>query len=258
MNQLSKPMALFAETLPLAVDDRGSGRPFLLLHGGAGPASIAGLADALAARARAVTPTHPGFNGQPRPEWFRRVADLALAYLDLIERLDLRDVVVVGNSVGGWIAAEIALRASPRLAAIVLLNPVGIDTGSPAKSIVDPLALSPAERSAMAFHDPARFAIAPSSPEALAAMGANQKTLRVYAAGEHFMHDPTLRPRLAGVAVPALVVWGASDRIVDADYGRLFAASIPGARFESVSEAGHFPHIERRDEVVRLMDAFLN
>src|SRR5712664_2615631 len=90
---------LFADTLHLSFAEAGTGRSFLLLHGGAGPASMYGLAEALSAKARTVVPTHPGFNGAPRPERFGRIDDLVLAYLSLIERLDLQDVVLVGNSV---------------------------------------------------------------------------------------------------------------------------------------------------------------
>lgn len=250
-----RKLGLFAETLSFAYTDQGQGRAFLILHGGAGPASVAGLAGALAKSARAIVPTHPGFNGEPRPDQFTRVGDLVLAYLALIERLDLADVVVVGNSVGGWIAAELALRQSPRLAGLVLLNAVGIDTESLGRAIVDPMKLEPAERSALSFHDPQRFAIAPSGPAAAAAMASNQQTLRVYA-GEPFMHDPTLRARLAQITIPALVAWGESDRIVDPEYGRLYASSIPGARFELIREAAHFPQIERLDQVVQLIGDF--
>ncbi len=248
-------VTLFAQTLPLAFTDEGTGQTFLLLHGGAGPGSMAGLGAVLSQNARVVTPTHPGFNGEPKPNWFTRVDDLALAYLALIEQLQLSNVVVVGNSVGGWIAAEMALRKSPRIAGIVLLNAVGIDGGSPERAIVDPMALAPAERAAHAFHDPARFAAAPSGPEAARVMADNQAALRVYA-GEPFMHHPTLRSRLAQMAVPALVVWGESDRIVNLGYGQVYADSIPGARFEKVAGAGHFPQIERPDEVVRLIRSF--
>jgi pimeloyl-ACP methyl ester carboxylesterase len=248
--------ALFAETLSLAFADQGQGRPYLILHGGAGPATVASLAGALAKTARAIVPTHPGFAGEPRPDWFARIDDLALAYLALIERLDLSDVVVIGNSVGGWIASEIALRKSPRVAGIVLLNAVGIDTGSPDKTIVDPTKLQPAERSALAFHNPAKFAIVPAGAEGLAALLKNQETLRVYAARDAYMYDPNLRARLAGVTVPALVAWGESDKIVDAQYGRRFADSIPGARFELVPEAGHFPQIEQLDKTIGLIGAF--
>ena len=255
MSPVLKRLSLLAQTLPLAFTDEGEGRPFLLLHGGAGPASMAGLGAALGQGSRVVLPTHPGFGGEPRPEGFARIGDLVLGYLALIERLDLHDVVLVGNSVGGWIGAELALRGSPRVAGLVLLNAVGIDPDPAGRPIADPMRMEPAARSALSFHDPARFAFAPSGHEAAAAMAANQQTLRVYA-GEPFMHDPGLRSRLAGMPVPALVAWGASDGIVDLDYGRRFAAVLPRARFEAIAEAGHFPQIERRDEVARLIEGF--
>src|SRR5947207_15196371 len=94
--------------LTVAVDEQGDaaaagGSGVLLLHGGAGPRSVAGLADALSEHAYVITPTHPGFDGTPRPDWMDGIADLAVAYLDLLDRLDLRDVLVAGSSVGGWI-----------------------------------------------------------------------------------------------------------------------------------------------------------
>lgn len=251
------PLHLLAETLPLTLLDSGNGRPYLLLHGGAGPRSMAGLVEALAPTGRALLPTHPGFEGQPRPDWFRNVDDLATAYLALLERLDLHDVVVIGNSVGGWLAAEMGLRASPRVAALVLLNAVGLDPTPASGPIADPTQLSPAERSAHAFYDPARFAIAarPAGPEGLAAMAANQQTLRVYA-GEPFMYAPGLRQRLPGLTLPTLVLWGASDRIVSPAYGRQFAELIPRARFALVPQAGHFPQIEQLEDVVARVKAF--
>ena len=255
MADSNQTVHLFAEAFPLALSDQGSGRTFLILHGGAGPASVSGLAGALADNGRVIVPTHPGFAGQPQPGWFNRVDDLALAYLALLERVDARDVVLVGNSFGGWIAAEMALRKSPRIAGLVLLNAVGIDPDPAGRAIVDPTAVPPAERSALAFHDPQRYAIAPSGPDAAATMAENQKTLRLYS-GEHFMVEPTLRSRLARMPVPTIVAWGESDRIVDVDYGRRYAESIAGADFKRIAEAGHFPHIEKLDEVVRLVANF--
>jgi len=252
MANTNRSLHLFAEALPLSFSDQGSGRAFLVLHGGAGPASMAGLAEALGGSGRAIVPTHPGFAGQPRPEWFHRVGDLALAYLALLERLDLRDVVLVGSSIGGWIAAEMALRRSPRVAGLILLNPVGIEPASPDRPIVNPVALPVAERAAYAFHNPERFAAVPSTPEAQAMLAANHKAMLAYA-GEPFMHDPMLRARLAAITLPATVIWGESDRIVDVGYGRRYAASIPGARFEPVSQAGHFPHIEKLERVMQLI-----
>ena len=251
----TRNLNLLAETLPLTFTDAGQGSACLLLHGGAGPASMAPLGEALAATSRVIVPTHPGFNGTPRCDRFSGVDDLVLCYLALIERLELRDVLIIGNSVGGWIAAEIGLRRSPCVTGLVLLNTVGIETGSAKLAIADPMTMTPAERGAMAFHDPKRFAIMPAGPEAAAAMAQNQAALRVYA-GAPFMHEPTLRSRLADLSAPTLIAWGASDRIVDADYGRLFAASIPGCRFELIDDAGHFPQIEKLDMVMRLIGEF--
>jgi len=256
MANANQTLRLFSETLPLTVSDQGSGRSFLILHGGAGPGSVSGLADAISRNGRAIVPTYPGFSGQARPEWFRRIDDLVLAYLALLERVDAKDVVLVGNSIGGWIAAEMALRNSPRITALILLNATGIDTGSLDRPIVDPTKLSPPERTALAFHNPNKFAVMPTTPEALAMMASNQKALLIYA-GEHFTHDPTLRARLAQIAIPSMVIWGKSDRIVDVEYGRRYAESISGARFEPIVEAGHFPQIEKLDEVLSLINDFL-
>ena len=148
-----------------------------------------------------------------------------------------------------------ALRRSPRIAGIVLLDAVGIDTGSPERSIVDPTKVPLPQLLTMSFHDPKKFAVPTSSPEATEARAQNQRTLRVYS-GETLHARSDLRPRLAELATPTLVVWGESDRIVDLDYGRLFAKSIPGSRFEVVPQAGHLPHIERLEDTARLIGDF--
>ncbi|MDA4136807.1 MAG: alpha/beta hydrolase [Thaumarchaeota archaeon] len=250
-----KTVKLFSESLELSVDDRGKGRAFLLLHGGAGPASIAGLAGAISKEERAIAPTLPGFAGSSRPDWFRRIDDVALAYLALLERMDVRDVVVVGNSIGGWIASEIALRRSPRISSVILLNAVGIDTGSEDKKIVNPADVPPEKRAALSFYDPKKSPFANLGPEGLVMMAANSKALIAYAS-QPYMHDPTLRARLSAVDVPVLLLWGASDKVVDVDYGRRFAESIPGSRMEVITEAGHFPQIEKPEEVLRLIRDF--
>jgi len=248
-------LKLFSDTLPVTISDRGSGESFLLLHGGAGPYSMSGLAEEIAKRGRAVVPTHPGFSGQLRPAWFRRIDDLALAYLSALDCLDLRDVVLIGSSFGGWIAAEMALRRSSRVKSIILLNAVGIDAGAGNPPIVNPADLPPEVRSAYAFHDPKRFAAIPQTPKAIEGMIANQKASMAYA-GEPFMHDPDLRSRLTEMPVPALLLWGISDRIVGLDYGRRFAASMPTSQFEVVADAGHFPHIEKLGLVISAIGAF--
>jgi pimeloyl-ACP methyl ester carboxylesterase len=241
--------------LTVRIDERGSGRPILVLHGGGGPQTVAGISSALASRAYVLTPTHPGFAGEPRPEWFDSIDDLALTYLDLLERLDLRNVMVVGSSIGGWIASEMAVRDTMRLSSIVLVDAVGIQVeGHP---IADVFPLTPDELFALSFHNPAAFRVDPAtlSPEQLAATAANFQTLKVYDQGQS-MRDPKLRRRLARVRIPALVVWGESDGVVDPDYGRAYAQSLPNARFALIPEAGHLPQIEQPERLLTLVWEF--
>src|SRR5215469_2751273 len=89
--------------VPVSYGDRGTGHPFLLLHGGGGPQSVTGFADQLAGAgpARVVTPVHPGFAGTPRPAGLNSITGLARLYVSLLDGLGLDGVTVVGNSIGG-------------------------------------------------------------------------------------------------------------------------------------------------------------
>src|SRR2546427_3898515 len=159
----------FADGLTVRIDEQASGRPILVLHGGGGPQTVSGLASALATRAHVLVPTHPGFAGEPRPQWFNSIDDLALTYLELLERLDLRDVMVVGLSIGGWIASELAVRDTTHLGSIVLVDAVGIQVDG--HDIADVFPLTPDELSALSYHNPAAFRIDPAtlSPDQVAA-----------------------------------------------------------------------------------------
>jgi len=247
---------LIGETLDVSIAEYGNGRPYLLLHGGAGPGSFTPLAIGFSKDSKAVVPTHPGFNGQPRPEWFSSIEHLTLAYLELLDTLDLRRVMVVGNSVGGWIAAEMAVRNSPRISGLILLNSVGIEPRPTDKQIVDPSSMPPQETLKLSFYNPAKFAASPPTPDAAKIRAENMRTLRIYG-GEHFSYDPSLRSRLATISCPTLVLWGESDHIAEKEYGRGFAESIPGAQFETIPEAGHMPQIERPEEVLRSINGFV-
>lgn len=238
----------------LTVEDTGAGAAFLLLHGGAGPTSMRSFGARLVdeAGARVVLPTHPGFDLTPRPESLRTVRDLAGAYDALLDALDLHDVTVIGNSMGGWIALELALLRSPRVARTLVSDAVGIQV--PGHPIADFFSL-PFERvQTLSYHDPEPFRIDLASlpPAAKEAAAGNRAALAQYAGTS--MIDPTLRDRLAGMDAPVLVVWGDSDGIADPVYGRTLADAILGARFILLPDTGHLPQIERPDlllEVVR-------
>lgn len=251
-------MTLTTHTLTVAevgpvdvtIDERGEGRPFLLLHGGAGPQSVMGFADLLVTKhaARVITPTHPGFGGTTRPEALDSVAGLAGLYADLLRQYGLADVTVVGNSIGGWIAAELALLGPPQLGRLVLVDAAGIEV--PGHPVADPFSLTMDEVLERSFHDPEPFRVDPATlnEAAQAVMAGNRAALAVY--GGSAMSDLSLAPRLQRTSVPTLVVWGDADRIVDPDYGRAYAAAIPGAVFQLLTGTGHVPQLETPDQLL--------
>jgi pimeloyl-ACP methyl ester carboxylesterase len=239
----------------LTVEERGDGGPYLVLHGGAGPQSATAFAQLLAekGRNRVLAPTHPGFGGTSRPKRLDSVAGLAALYIGLLDDLGLEDVTVIGNSVGGWIVAEMALLGSRRISRIVLLDAVGIEVeGHP---VIDVSGLSLPEIQALSFYDPTTFRVDPANvPDAQKAiMAANAATLAVYA-GSQAMADPTLLGRLSGIAVPSLVLWGESDQIVAPAYGQAYAAAIHGARFAVLPATGHMPQMETPELVIQAIE----
>ena len=230
----------------VTVQDRDRTRPFLLLHGGGGVMTMACFADLLAerTRSRVLLPTHPGFGGTPKPDGLTSVTRLAQLYVAMLEQFDLTDVTVVGNSFGGWLAAEIGLQQSPRVSGVVIIDGVGIEVqGHP---MTDVSRLSLAKIRSYSFHDPGKAPAPPStggsgpSPDVQALIG--------YAGPG--MSDPTLAERLGGLDVPAHVLWGESDRIVDPEYGKAYAAAIPRATFTLMPGTGHLPQVETPEELL--------
>jgi len=234
----------------LEVEELGEGSPFLLLHGGAGPASMRGFAELLTSdqQGLAIVPTHPGFALTDRPAELTDVRALAVLYSTLLEALSLEGVTVIGNSVGGWIAAELGLLNDPRVAELVLVNAVGLAV--PGHPITDVGGMAVPEIMRLSFHDPARFLRDPASlsDHERAAQAANQAALSVYAPK---MADPELGDRLGQLQTPTLVIWGASDGIVDTAYGRAYADAIPSSRFEVLPDTGHMPQMETPELLLR-------
>ena len=251
---------LTVHDVQLEIVERGQGRPILWLHGEEGLDPSAPFLDRLAAHGRLLAPSHPGFGHSPDAESIDTVDDLSYLYLDLLAQRDARDVIVIGASLGGWIAAEMAVKCTDRVAGLILVAPLGIKIGDrETRDIPDIWALHPDKVRSLQYADPARVAVDSTtlSEDQLTVIARNRQATALYA-WEPYFHNPKLRRRLRRIGVPTLLLWGAGDRFVGAGYyGAAYRDAIPGARLETIDRAGHFPHLEAPDALVDRIHRFL-
>jgi pimeloyl-ACP methyl ester carboxylesterase len=245
--------------IDLEVVRRGVGRPVLLLHGMGPVQARAPFLDLLADHVEVVAPSHPGFGHSPRPDDFTSVYDLVHLYLEVLDQFPHDNVALLGLSFGGWLAAEVAVICPHRLDKLILVDGFGIkvsDRETP--DILDVFNTSPSEVVRRSWHDPTHWApdFDAMSDDELVVHHRNREALCLY--GWHpYMYNPHLRRWLTRISVPTLVLWGASDRVVTPAYGRAYADSIPGSRFELIDRAGHHPEIEQPEAFVERVVAFL-
>lgn len=240
----------------------GSGPQVLLLHGAYGWWGWEPVHERLAERFSVVAPVHPSFGHSTRLAGVDSLDDLAYFYLDYLERERLAPVRVVGMGMGGWLAAEMAVRSSHSLDRLVLVGSVGIKISDrETQDIADPFVLVGGDLQAMLWHDPAaHHAPVPEAgmpTEQLEVMLRNQESAMYYG-WKPFMHNPKLRQRLHRIGCPTLVVWGEEDKVVSPAYGRAFAEGIPNARFITIPGAGHYPYREQVDAFVGSVAGFLS
>lgn len=245
--------------IELELFEAGQGRPLLFLHGGDGFDQGQPFVARLSAKHRLIAPSHPGFGNSSMPEWLDSVDDIAHLYLELLDRLKLKDVDLVGCSIGGWIAAELATKVPERVRRLVMVGPVGVKTGPADKlDIPDIFAMPQADVQKLLYHDPAKMAFDPTkmSDEQLANMFRARETLALLT-WEPWMHNPKLKRRLHRIAAPALFIRGASDGIVLENYLQAYARLLPNARTKTIPNAGHVPQREQPDAFASAVLEFL-
>ena len=238
---------------------RGAGQPVLVLHGFQNVDPRAPYLDLLGRNAEIIAPSHPGFGHSPRPADFETVYDLVHLYLELLQTLPHDKVTVVGFSFGGWLASEVAVKCAHRIDKLVLVDALGIkisDRETP--DILDVFNTSPQEVQRRTWHDPGTWApdFNAMSDDELVVRAQNWESLCLYA-WHPYMYNAALKRWLRRIAMPTLVVWGASDGIVKPSYGQAYSALIPGSRFELIEEAGHHPEIEQPEVFVERVVKFL-
>ena len=227
----------------------GSGPPVIVLHGGDGPLDHLPFTGRISARFELFHPTHPGFDGTLIPEHFDDLQDLVFLYLDLFDSLDLQNPILMGFSMGGWLAAEIAVMNTGRFSKLVLVDSVGIKPGGPFdRDIADIFASSAQDLLKAAWYD---LSLSPDlasvTDDELRIVAGNRVAHGLYT-WEPYMHNPKLKYRLHRIDIPTLLIWGENDGIVTPGYGAALRDMIPGSMLSVIQDAGHYPHIERPDE----------
>jgi pimeloyl-ACP methyl ester carboxylesterase len=235
----------------------GSGAPLLFLHGGGGVGIWLPCMAQLAKKFDVIVPEHPGFGVSDTPAWLDTVGDLANFYLEFLRQLDLRGVHLIGSSLGGWIAAELAVRNTARLASLTLVGAAGIQVKDVEQ--VDPFLRSDEQRIRDLFYDQdlaEAVVVASERPELEDAALKNRMTTAKLS-WQPRNHDPQLQKWLHRIDVPTLLIWGEHDRLFPKDYAFAYQRLIPGSKAVIIPECGHLPQVEKADAFAAEIEAFI-
>jgi pimeloyl-ACP methyl ester carboxylesterase len=239
------------------VSRAGSGPPVMFLHREIGVPERLDFLDALAVSHEVIVPQHPGFGRAPRLDWLRHPRDIAVLYQAMLVELGVAAPALVGSGLGGWIAAEMASMAPAGLRALVLVGAMGIKP--PEGDIMDQALVNYIEYARAGFHDQGRFdaiyGAEPGTDQLEAWDICRESSFRI--AWKPYMYSQSLPHLLGGVKAPALVAWGAEDRIVPLSAGRLYAAGLPGARLEVIPNCGGAIELEQPGTLARLVAEFI-
>jgi len=238
----------------------GAGEPLLVLHGAGGNQGWLRYAQGLSEHYTVHIPSHPGYGQSERPEWLETMNDLACFYTWYMEQEGLDGVRVIGFSMGGWLAAEIAVACPHAFSKLMLVDPVGV---KPQKSdIADIFIISPAQVLELLFHDPKQ---APEynqtygrelTPDELET-AERDREMAVRLTWKPYMYDPRLPALLGRLKVPARILWGREDRLVPLECGEIYQKAIPGSDLVVIDNCGHVPQVERPEEFLRAALEFL-
>ena len=230
----------------------------LVLHAAGGAGMWNPYLERLSEHFDVIAPDHPGFGSSPALDGVDSIATLVEHYLSLLDSLGLDRVHLVGASLGGWLAAEIASTAPERIDRLVLMAPPGILI--PEAPPADLFTMRPDEIVRALFLDPAKadaMLAAPLPPEAAAQAERDAASFARYAS-DPFLHNPELPGRLSRITAPTLVITPEVDVIIPPAHSEAYAAAIDGAELRVLPQCGHALYFEEPDLVADEVIAFLS
>jgi pimeloyl-ACP methyl ester carboxylesterase len=257
----------FTEALVEAADVRvqlrkgGKGEPLLVLHSELGVPGWLHAYEELAEHFTVYVPSLPGFGQSTRPDWIVSVRDLAAWVTWFVRDRQLpQPMHVIGFSMGGWVAAEIATVNASMFKKMVLVAPAGLKPEE--GEIWDYFASSAQGAFAQAFYNPAQspeyaqYYGKAWTPEEEDEIEANRE-MAARLLWKPYMRSHTLRALLRGIATPTRLVWGREDTIIPLNAGQLYQRAIKGATATILEQCGHMPEMEKPAEFVQIVLDFL-
>ena len=237
----------------------GSGEPLVYLHSLLGEVRWLPFLDILSRDFTVYVPEHPGFGSSDGLERIDTVQDLAFHYADLLDEIGLEQPHVAGLSLGGWIAAELAVHYAHRVRKLVLIDAMGLNVAG--HFIPDIFAANPGETRALLFVNPdtglAHSFVSDTPSPALLDLMLTSRQAAARVAWNPYLHDPKLEDRLYRVKAKTLILWGEADRLIPLEHGRLYERKIKGAKLSIVKGCGHLPPLENAEDTARQMADFL-
>ena len=238
----------------------GSGPPLLVLHGELGFPGWTGAYEQLSMTRKLIIPLHPGFGVGERIDWIMNIRDQACFYSRFLQEQSLVPIDVLGFSLGGWMAAEMAVNNAAQFAHMALVAPFGVRP--PSGEIRDLFATPTQNYIDASVFDPVG---APELSKLYGEPGPKQYEMWEDARAEAarlawapYMFNPSLPHLLQGIkGLPTLVLWGRDDGIVPASTADVYAGAIKGAKLELFDKCGHMPEIEKKDAFLAKLTPFL-
>ena len=234
---------------------KGSGAPLVVIHDSLGNLGWIPLYEQLSETFTVVVPDLPGYGKSDQPEWARSPRDLAILTEQLLDRLNLGPLTLVGLGFGGFVAAEMATMNLSRVSQLVLVGPTGLKPRE--GEVLDQMLLGFAEYGLNGFRDAGSFkelfgaASLPPDVYELWDFG-TEMTARV--CWKPWMYSDQLPHLLSGITIPTLVVYGEKDHVVPNDVSRHYVELLPDASLEVVAGAGHFVDLEEPARLAELID----
>jgi pimeloyl-ACP methyl ester carboxylesterase len=263
----SRTLALGPGRPTIEVLEAGEGTPLLFLHGAGGIPLWDGVLPLLARRHRVLAPLLPGFGASTGLELLDDQWDLVLHAFDVVEALGLERPTVVGESMGGWLAAEMAALRPKEIGRLVLAAPIGLWRDE--APLPDMFGMTTAELVPYLFYEqhcvPAQRMLGVQALFSTKDDRTDEQVefliglLRGFRTVAKFLFpipENGLEKRLPRITAPTLVLWGAGDRFAAPLYGRLFAERIPGAQLEVLDDAGHLLLLERPEKAAAAIERF--